>query len=428
MRPLRTSTRPSTLLSLILLLGFAVALPAQQPPEPSPFTHLPFAQWVREGPLEQIPWETRATYLGLSGHQRLLADIEVQVGITGLLQRPRKGQIMLLVQVTDSTGHDFRNFQSLELEEVKTPEKEAKRESLHFSWKAFILPGEYRITTALYHSATGEHNVSEKKLRIPAAKKDPLPDAWRNLPAVEFWSPIKKDDDLDFVFRPDIEGRLYLPLVTRRPVRVEVLADFAVSDIFHGSHTAYYRYLAAALPTLRTLSEIDVRNGSLDIAVLDLARQRVAFQQQQIKELDWANMKKALAENEASVVSINALRVKHPGPVLFREELMRRINTPDRNASDSVPPPLRVFLLMSSPLGLYSFDGLKSALLPETCSCVIYYLEYDSSRRPGFFSAVGHVKRMLLPQHVHAFSAYSSQGVRHALATILREVSETAER
>ncbi|HWZ42890.1 MAG TPA: hypothetical protein VNW97_05410 [Candidatus Saccharimonadales bacterium] len=424
---MRSSTRPNILLPLVLLLGFAVALPAQQPPEPSPFDHLPFEQWVREGPREQVPWETRATYLGLSGHQRLMADIEVRVGISALLQRPRQGQMLLLLKVTDSAGNEFRNFESLELDEVNTSEKEAKHESIHFSWKAFFLPGEYRITTALYHSATGEHNVSEKKLRVPAFNKDRLPDVWRNLPAVEFWSPIKKDD-LDLIFRPDIEGRLYLPLVTRRPLQVEVLADFAVSDIFHGSHYAYNRYLAAALPTLKTLSQIEVRSGTLDIAVLDLARQRVAFQQQEIKELDWANLKKALAENEASVVSISALRAKHPGPVLFREELMRRISTPGSNTSQAGPTPLRVFILMSSPLGLYSFDGLKSARLPEECSCVIYYLEYDSSRRPGFFSAIGHVKRMLLPQHVHAFSAYSSQGVHHALATILREVAETAER
>ncbi|MBZ5525500.1 MAG: hypothetical protein LAP21_25020 [Acidobacteriia bacterium] len=427
MTPPRSSARPvvaSTLLSVALLVGFSLLAQAQQQ-EPPPFERLPFEQWIKEGPKEQLPWQTRAMYFGLSGHQRLIADIEVEVGLSELLQRPRNSQLMVLVQLTDSSGQVFRDFEKKELSEIQVGAKEGRNEALRFSWKAFMLPGEYRVTFALYHGGTGEHNVAERKLKVPALNKDPLPEAWRNLPPVEFWAPIK-DTDLDFFYRPDIEGRLYLPLVTRRPVRVEILADFAASDIFHGSQVAYNYYLGAALPTLKTFSQIEVRNGSIDIAVLDLARQRVGFQQQGLKELDWTNLKKALAGNEAGVVSVDALHVKHPGPVLLRDELMRRIDTPDHPGSRDEPAPLRVFILMSSPLGLYSFSNLKSDLMPEKCSCVVYYLEYDSSRLPGFFSAIGSVKRMLRPLPVHTFSAHSSQGIRQALARILREVSETA--
>lgn len=423
----RSSTRPlavgSLLFSFALLAAFSTSLRAQesQPPPPA-FARLPFDQWIREGPKEQVPWQTRATYLGLSGHQRLIVDIEIEVGISELIQRPRNGPMMMVVILTDSSGHNFQDYEKTELSEVKATPKEGKNEALRFSWKAFVLPGEYKVTFVLYHGGTGEHNVAVKKLKVPALGKDPLPDAWHNLPAVEFWAPVRTID-LDFFYRPDIDGRLNLPLETRRPIRIEILADLAPSDIFRGSQVAYNNYLGAALPTLKVFSQIDVRNGSIDIAVLDLARQRVGFHQEGVRELDWQDLKKALAENEAGVISVEALRIKNPGPALLRDEMMRRINNPDPPEADAKKAPLRVFILLSSPLGLYSFSGLKSDLLPEKCSCVVYYLEYDSSRWPGFFSAIGGVKRMMRPIPVHTFSAHSAQGVRQALARILREVS-----
>jgi hypothetical protein len=424
MVPLRISTRPGVtgaLLTLVMLLLSPVVLWAQ-PRKSPPFPDIPFDQWIKEGPREQVPWRTRAVLLGLSGHQRLLAHFEVQINIPEILQRPRNGRLLLLVRVTDSSGHVFFNFENADLSEIKVGEKEGKGAALQYYWQAFVLPGEYQVVMALYHGGTGEHSVAEKRLKIPALNKDPLPDAWQNLPSVEFWAPIKASDP-DFFFRPDIEGRLNLPLATGRPVRINVLADFAASEIFHGSSAAYSRYLGAALPTLKTFSQIDVRNGSVDVAVLDLARQRVGFHQENLKELDWARMKKTLAENDAGIVSIDALKVKNPGPVLLRDELLRRLNTPEPSSGGPESAPLRVFILMSSPLGLYSFAGLKSDLLPEKCSCVVYYLEYDSSRLPGRFSAIGNVRKMLRPLPVHTFSTHSAMGIRQALAAILKEVA-----
>jgi hypothetical protein len=287
---------------------------------------------------------------------------------------------------------------------------------------AFVLPGEYQATMALYHGGTGEHNLTQKRLRIPALHDDPLPEAWQGLPSVEFFAPLQ-ENDIDFFYRPEIEDHLHLPLVTRRPVRIELLVDLAASDLFRGSQSYYNRYLAAVLPMLKTFSQIDVQNGEIDIAVLDLARREVRFKQDNVKQLDWDSLKHALSANEASVVSVDALNPKHKGPALLKEELARRITAGAPGGEGGVAP-LQVFILISSPLGLYSFADLKSSLLPAECSCIVYYLEYDSSRRPGLFGAVGNVKKMLHPLPVHGFETHSAATVRKALAAILREVSK----
>jgi hypothetical protein len=378
--------------------------------------HPPFEQWIREGPREQIPWQTRTHYYGLIGNQRLLVRIEVEIGIHELLKRSRDGQLIALVQVSDSAGHHFRDYKKEELKEVKVNENRIR--SLSFYWTAFILPGEYQVMFVLYHGGTGEHNVTERKLKIPALHKDPLPEVWRNLPAVEF---PNKDN------HHDSGVRLYLPLETQRPVRIEILADVAASDQFRGSRAAYQEYLVPALRMINVFSQIEIGSGSMDIAVLDLARQRVIFQQEGFKELDSAKLQKVLAEIEAGTVSVEALRAKDLGLAFLRDELSRRINAP--NLSDSgAEPPLRVFILISSPLWLYSSSSLKSDLLPEQCSCEVYYLQYDSRRwGPKIFDDIGNVRRMLQPLPLHVFSEHSALGVRQALARILREVSETVK-
>jgi len=401
-------------------------LSAQNPQKFTPskdlFDRLPFEEWVKEGPKQQVRWQTQVGYLGLSGYQRQLVGIEVYVDLPDLLQRPRDRELILLVQLTDSSGRRYRSARTLELSSLKAVPNGGRHELQRFDWKAFALPGDYQVVMALYHADTGEHNLAQKRLRVPAIHNDPLVDSWRGLPGVEFWAPIAVED-IDFFYRPEFEDTLNLPLETRRPVHLEIMVDLAASDLFHGSDLLYNRYLSAVLPTMKIFSQIQIKNGTTDVSVLDMARREVRFRQEDARQLDWESMKHALAKNGAAVVSVDALSPKHKGPALIREERTRRLTEEEAGAE-----PLRVFVVISSSLGLYSFAGLKSSLLPANCSCVVYYLEYDSSRRPGMYGAIGNVKKMLRPLPVHAYEAHSAEAVRKALAAILKDVREITDK
>lgn len=386
------------------------------------FEQVPFDEWVKEGPKQQVRWQTQVGYLGLSGYQRQLVGIEAYVDLPDLMQRPRDRQLILLVQLTDSSGRRFRSARTMELSSLKAIPNGGKHELQRFDWKAFALPGEYQVIIALYHADTGEHNLAQKRLRVPAIHKDPLVNSWHGLPGVEFWAPISVED-IDFFYRPEFEDTLNLPLETRRPVHLEILVDLAASDLFHGSDLLYNRYLSAVLPTMKIFSQIQIKNGTTDVSILDMARREVRFRQENARQIDWESMKHALAKNGAAVVSVDALSPKHKGPALIKEELTRRLTEAEASSE-----PLRVFVVISSPLGLYSFAGLKSNLMPANCSCVVYYLEYDSSRRPGMYGAIGNVKKMLRPLPVHAFEAHSAEAVRKALAAILKDVREVTDK
>src|SRR6266567_1807688 len=309
--PRYLTSRCSTL--VLAFLGLSTAhMALAQTPEPSVesvFAGTPFNKWLGEGPYQSMPWEVRASAHLLSIHQRLIADIAVQVPGTELVKRRADDHITLLVQVTDKGGATYRTYGVLELSNMKP---EMNKSDVVFSWDAFALPGDYSVDVALYDKASGEHNFLHGKLRVDSLKNDPLKndtvqDVWQGLPSFEFWSPTR--EGLDFLFHSDIEGRLHLPLKTKRPVRLEVLADVSPSDVFKGSTAEYERYLAVALPTFKALSQINVSNGSLHLATLDLIQHKVRFTQDDGKDLDWLRLKPTLAATSGpGVVSVGGLK------------------------------------------------------------------------------------------------------------------------
>lgn len=409
-----SSGRLKALGVLMLIVGPALLLSAQDKnlTEPDPFQALPFERWVREGSHQEIRWKTRVFYVGLSNDQRLIARLEVTVDGKELTSRGNKGRIIALIKFSDSAGHVYLNDGKVEMNNLKPY---AKNSDVQQTWDSFVLPGDYTVAVALYHTETKEHNFAVHKLHVPALKNDPLPNVWQGLPEVEFWAPIDVPEQ-DVLFHPEIEGRLHLPLATHSALHLEVLVDLSASDLFHGSEIRYNRYLHAVVPALKTLTQIEMGDGILDLVTLDLLQRRVTFEQDAVKNLDWPVLRNAIKEMGPTRVSVQVLKTRDPSPVFLRDEVARRIAVAHSE-------PLHVFILIGSPLSFYSFRGLGSSPLPADCHCHIYYLEYDSSYRHEY-SAIGNVKKMLSPLKIKAFSVHSPQEVRRVLARILNELSE----
>lgn len=389
--------------------------------EPDPFEQLPFQQWIAQGKVEQLPWKTSAFVIGLTSHQRIVARFIMQVKAKPVRQRndsAGNGHVVGLLQLTDSTGKTYRRYGKVDVGEVNV---ELNDNDLVDYWDAFVLPGIYTVDFALYHSATGEHSFIERKLSVPPLKKDPLPEAWRDLPAVEFVDPAKPPDKETF-FHPGIKGKLYLPLATRIPVELEVLFDLTPSELFHGSQSRFNRYLIGAVPTFKVFSQIAVRNGSLGMALVDLLGQQVTFEQKNVTALDWIQLKKALDITAPATINVRTLELRHPTPVFLRDELSRRINSEEARADGSKP--VQVFVIFSSSLDDYSFKDLEQKPLPENCTCRVYYLEYDFSRMNFEFSDTGNVEKMLKPLKTKSFRIHSPDDMRRALAVILEEISQ----
>jgi hypothetical protein len=407
-------------LLLLLLLGGRLVFPlrAEEPTIKSIFADAPFDKWQTERPRQDVPWEVRMSADRLSFHQRLIANIQVQVPGQELLKRIHDERIVLLVQVTNGEGVSFRDYGLLELDQLKP---EAKGSDVEFAWQAFAVPGQYEVSVALWDKKSGEHNFLRRLFHVGAYKNDPLPEMWRGLDAFEFWG--TKRDGPEFMFHSDIEGRLHLPLATRRPVKLEVLMDMSPSaEIFRGSYGYYNHYLAAALPMFKVFSQITPSNGSRSAAALDLIQRRIPFEQHDNKDLDWQSLSKALSpDNGPGMVSVKDLQNRRQSPVYLREEIVRRLKAGDP-AGKPGERPLHIFILIGSPMDMYVFPKLAEIETGNEADCVIYYLQYEFVERHGIMGAVGNVEKMLKPLKIRTFEVRSADDVRRALGKIMAEV------
>jgi hypothetical protein len=335
-----------------------------------------------------------------------------------MVKRSHDEHITLLVEVRSSDGTPFRNYGLLDLENMKP---EMKRSDVEFSWEAFVVPGQYEVDVALWDKKSGEHNFLRRPFHVDAYKNDPLPVMWQGLDAFEFWS--TKRDGPEFIFHSDIDGRLNLPLATRRPVQLEVLLELTPSaELFHGSYALYTEYLEEAVPLFKVFSQIKVANGSSSAAAVDIVQRRLPFEQSDGKDLDWTSFSKALSPyNGPGLVSVQELKNKQQSPVYLREEIVRRLGRTEGQAETPGERPLRVCVLIGSPMDLYVFPKLPEVETGWEQDSVIYYLQLDSDRR-DITGAAGNVEKMLKPLKIHTIHVVSAGDARRALARVLEEV------
>ena len=402
-----------------LFCGLGLSIPAlgQNEARDPLFETVPFQQWLAEGPHQQLPWKVKIWPERLSSYQRLLSNIEILVPGKELLKRSGQGRLIALVQLTDSVGRVYQDDGVLDLDSGHPVDK---NKDVFFAWGAFVLPGEYKVAVALYDRATGEHNLMQRALRIAPLKNDPLPAAWHGLPSVEF---MERAEKFDSSFHPEIRGRLHLPLEAQRPVKIELLVNLTPSEILTGSFRAYNFNVRALMPILKTFRQIDVRNGAVNLATLDLTRQQVSFEQSNINinALDWPELKEVLAAADPSKIDIHSLQSRRYNAAFLRDEIARRI-TPQNE--DQAVAPVRVFILLSSSVAFMARDGLRLIELPRECECLVYHLRFDWWR--SRLAAFDDIDKVLKPLKLRKFSATSAQDVRKALATMLDEISKAS--
>ncbi len=398
---------------VILAVAWVLPLQAEDEAINRAFAAAPFDEWAQQGHHTEIPWKVDIRPFGLSLHQRPRASVGIELKRRELAKRPPNDRFLILLQVSNAAGERFRDFTVFQMKEFG----ESKKGELDLTWYMYVLPGEYRATVMLVDIGSGEHNVTQSGLRIEPLKDDPLPDLWAGLPPVEFLDlQLHGPDQL---FRSDITSKLHLPLATERPVRMEILADVTASDLFHGSTWFYNRYLGVALPLLKTLSQIELERGSIDVAMLDLRKHAVTFEQDNVKELDWKRAKAVLApENGPGAIDIQALSRKRESPAFLQDELLRRLNAQET----SPDAPLHVFVIIGSPMDFYSFRDLPHLPPGSEEKCVVYYLQFELWNTAYADGAIGNVRKMLKPLPLRVFKVRTALSVRQALAKILDEV------
>ena len=402
----------------------------EAPPE------IPFHEWIAETKHVELPWSITIAPARLSILQRLVVEFRVKVPSKALDLLGPTFQLFLDVRLKPAGGtwlttHDISG--------TRLHERMPKENYLVFTLQALIQPGEYTVGFILFDRVSGLRSVGLRKLTVRPVSGDPLPEISRDLPVVEFFQ-RGVDDDREAL--PELHSRLWIPLSTRRPVHIELLVNFAPPEPgppMPGSparydrnlRTLHQRNLARMLGIIKVLSQMDLANGSLHITAFDLHRRNVLFEQETRGELDWPRLRNALAKVNPLSIPVKALEGRKQNAAFLRELLQHRLPPPDaapahagngsNGGSDGHAPaaePLRVFILVSSPVIFERGADLSPVLPPRGADFRVYHLQYQVSAA-NLWDDIPRVLRELAPRR---FALQNPDEFRRAIARILADL------
>jgi len=378
-------------------------------------------------------WSARVSGAVLANSQRLRTRVEIEVDGNELIKRRGEGELVFFVEFKDSDGRVFQTRQAIPLRKVTDA---AAKSNFVYSQSALVLPGEYRVDFAILDTKNGEHAAIERTLRVAPLRSDPLPDSWRGLPAVEFEASA---DPPDSWFEPYLAGRLFLPVETRRRVRVEVLVNASPSAIGPRFRTGQVnnRSLADVLPALKVISQMELGDGTLNVSVLDLTRRQVLFTQDHVhpqsQPLDWARLRPGLLEADPNKIDVRDLAHLQENAQFFVEEVRRRIVEEC------------ALIVLSGPLEFAPGGDLRPIELTERPPGRVFYIRYHplpvivnpalprSARpnrgrgfpQPGIVATepADALEPLLKPLQPRLFDVNSAEQFRKALADVMKEIA-----
>lgn len=399
-----------------------------------------FEKWKAEGPSAQIKWVLKAPPVTLSAHQRLISRIEFAVDGKEAEKRRGRGELVIFVELTDAASHRWRTHEVFDL--TRVPEG-AKTGRILFSQDAFVLPGDYKLALAVCDSHTQEHSFLERTVHVAPLRGDPLPHAWRDLPAVEFVRVLEPPDNW---FQPYIRGRLRLAASTRHPVHLDIIVNMPPSERAAGSLRVFRRNMSVLLPSLKVLAGINLTEteSQVDVTVLDLTTRRVWEQgittritTQPPRPLNWQKMRTPFSSSNPGIIDAQSLAGKAEMLRFFRDQVTEKLNAHFDGDGDKAP--LRAVIVLSAPVFLEQQYKVETARLGKDPNRRLYYLRYRPLPpvRLNFDSGDGSAEPLAMARAMPAdnmehivkalagrlFSVQNPAEFRKALATILAELS-----
>ena len=405
------------------------------------FSAVPFERWLAEGAPTNLRWSVRVGAAELNNHQRLQSRVEIQIDGNELVSRRGHGELVVMIQFEDGAKRLYQTHGGIDLQDVKD---EAGKSNVQYLQDAFVLPGDYRVGVVIFDAKTGDHWAEQKTLHVNSLRNDPLPGAWKDLPAVELLTALEPPDSW---YIPNAGTHLQLPVAARRPVRVEVLMNASPSGPSRGLNTgtANNRNLANLVPALKVLSQMDVAGGSLHITLLDISNRRVIFEQDAVHQLDWTRLRQALTEADPNKIDVHSLEHRGQNAPYFIQQVRERLASSGSPAGANEP--LHVLIVLAAPMTLDSGEKIRANEVDAKSQGLLYFVRYhlpperlplgfDSLARmgprryPGSMQqpaaqpeAFDSLQSVLKPLQPRVFDVYSPDQFRKALSGLLDEIA-----
>jgi hypothetical protein len=393
----------------VLVVFFALTAAWAQTGQRDPFfAQVPFDSWRTSGKQSLIHWSADLAPPELSAFQRIAAGVKIQVDNPEL----PKHRAVILTEFEDAVGGVWQTHAPLD-------------HGSGYVQSAFVLPGDYSVSVAIYDPVTRRHGFAQKKLHVAPLKTEPLPGAWEALPRVEFFS--ADVDSPDAWYLPSISSGLRLPVQTQHRCHIEVLVNTTPSESVSDSLGELRRNMSAVIPAMKTLSQIELTNGSIDFRLLDLTRQR------SVHATHWDEMKGFFAQTNPGIIDIHALDSRWKMRSFFADQI----------AAGIAGEPARVLIVLSGPAFFPEQEpGAKIDLSSDPLHRVFYIrcrlipravleprpLPRPGARprplRPGFFRLpLDDLEKPLESSGAMLFDVVTPEQFRRVLAAVIGQIS-----
>jgi hypothetical protein len=369
---------------------------------------IPISDWLNSGDQSEIPWtfNVRDPYLRID--QRL--EVPYVARISGKeLNRSGKNHELFLVSRVSSPDGEWLNEANVVRHTVE--DQLPNNVQAEFRMRVVVQPGEYLLWSVLYDRKTGKHNVAKRRIKVSELRGDPLPDLYRRMPLVEF--PSFSDSDLQA--GSYVSSQLYLPVRNKRPLKVDLISMLSPPEQWTGRARLMRAHNDDTLGALAALSQMDLAEGSLSIAGLDLMRRQVMFEQRDFQHVEWTSLMEAMKKAQSPDISAEALQGSKNNGAFFREFLNQRLSE-DSTVADG----MRVVIVVTSPQLFESGSDLRPLQLEGDCNCRVYYLRFRLNVNDIF----DQLEKLMKPLRPRIFNLITARDLRKAIAEIVQDLGK----
>lgn len=368
---------------------------------------IPIAQWLNGNETAEIPWDIDVGNPGLRMDQRLEVAYSARIAAKQLNRSGNVHDLFLINRVSSIDG-EWLNEPTVLRKSIE--ETLPGNTRLEFNMRMLVQPGNYLLWLVLYDRTTGKHNLARRRIRVPEIDNDPLPYLFRGVPIVEFPRTRESEDGAALMS----STRLSLPIATKNPVEVELISTLNAPEQWVRRFRMVRNHSHMTIGALAALSQMELEQGSISIAGLDLTRHRVLFEQKNFRSIEWTELMAAMEKAQAPEISAAALGDRKNNGAFFREFLSQRLASGNRS-SDT---PLRVFIVVTSSLLFESGSDLRPVNLEGNCRCRVYHLRFRLNVN-DVFDELGEFMKPLRPR---TFNLMTARDLRKAIAAIVDEL------
>lgn len=398
------------LAGLLALIAIPCAVAAEGEPPPD----VPVAQWLQGPERRDFEWKVQLFGPWLSFQQRYVVGIRASMPVRKLLGAGVSlADLHFVVRVRDNSGQ-WLPGQHYSL--FVPPPDIAKARGMQFFTHFYARPGNYSVAVLAYDSRNRRGNVWKSDFQVPVLKPDPLPEAGRNLPAVEFRPEMGSEP-----WAPE-HARLYLPVANVRPVQLDVVVNLSLSGAMNTRYAEapdwLYRTNAAVLLQIgRVLSQLDLKKGCVRFSAVDIVRQRVFADRTPGPDVDWGQLLRSVDLLQRNKIDVHVLGRQKLTPALFAK-FLEQVSSGPSACGQAGEAPAHALLVVSDAFlfpGKIEMTAVRPEVIPGT-QC--YYLQVNSISG-GNWDQIG---RVLRPLHPTRWEFSNATRFREVVAHLIAEI------